>query len=44
MPLKFTQRKDSDVPSPSSTGKVNQDLVAIKNEMAKLAAGHDPEN
>ncbi|MPZ49526.1 MAG: hypothetical protein GEU75_09555 [Dehalococcoidia bacterium] len=39
MPLKFTQRKAEDVPTPSASGKVNQDLVNLKNEMSKLAAG-----
>src|SRR5689334_17196916 len=39
MPLKFAQRKAEEVPSASSTGKVNLDLLALKNEMAKLSAG-----
>jgi hypothetical protein len=39
MPLKFAQRRPQDVPSASSTGKVNQELLAIKNEMAKLGSG-----
>ncbi len=39
MPLKFTHRKQEEVPSPSSSGKVNQDLVALKDEMQKLPAG-----
>ncbi len=39
MPLKFTHRKQEEVPSPSSSGKVNEDLVALKDEMQKLPAG-----
>ena len=39
MPLQFTQRQPEEVPSASSTGKVNQDLLVIKNEMASLAPG-----
>ena len=39
MPLRITTRKEEDVPTPSSSGKINEDLVAIKNEMAKLAQG-----
>jgi hypothetical protein len=39
MPLKFTQRNAEEVPSAGSNGKINQDLVAIKNEMAKLGSG-----
>ena len=39
MPLKISQRKAGDVPTPSASGKVNQDLIALKNEMSKLASG-----
>jgi hypothetical protein len=39
MPLKFTQRKPEEVPTPSASGKVNQDLLNLKNEMSKLPAG-----
>ena len=39
MPLRITQRKEEDVPTPSSSGKINEDLVAIKNEMSRLASG-----
>jgi TusA-related sulfurtransferase len=39
MPLKITQRKAGDVPSASSSGKVNEDLVPLKIEMTKLATG-----
>lgn len=39
MPLKITQRKPEDVPSASATGKVNYDLIALKDEMRKLGSG-----
>jgi hypothetical protein len=39
MPLTFTQRKQEEVPSAGSNGKVNEDLLSIKNEMAKLGSG-----
>ena len=39
MPLKFTQRKAAEVPMPTASGKINQDLLDLKNEMSKLAAG-----
>ena len=39
MTLKFAQRAPEDVPSATSTGRVNQDLIAVKNEMAKLGSG-----
>src|SRR2546423_10064955 len=39
MPLKFTHRRPEEVPSATSTGRVNHDLIAIKNEMVKLASG-----
>ena len=39
MPLRFNQRKAGDVPVPSATGKVNEELIALKNEMGKLPAG-----
>ena len=39
MPLRFSQRKPEEVPTPSASGKVNQDLLNLKNEMSKLAAG-----
>ena len=39
MPLKFTQRSAAEVPTPSSSGKVNEDLVALKGEMSKLGSG-----
>ena len=39
MPLKFSHRKPDEVPSPNASGKINEELIAIKNEMAKLASG-----
>jgi len=39
MPLKITHKRENEVPTPTSTGKVNEDLVALKNEMQKLASG-----
>ena len=39
MPLKITHRKQEEVPSPGSSGKVNEDLMTVKGEMARLAPG-----
>ena len=39
MPLKITQRRQEEVPMPSASGKVNPDLLTLKNEMSKLASG-----
>ncbi len=39
MPLKFTHRSQDEVPSPSSNGKVNQNLMDIKDAMMKLPSG-----
>lgn len=39
MPLRIRQRKESEVPAPGSSGKINPDLQAIRNEMSKLASG-----
>ena len=39
MPLTITHRKEEEVPMPTSTGKVNEDIIAIKSEMTKLASG-----
>jgi TusA-related sulfurtransferase len=39
MPLRITHRREEEVPTPSSSGKINEDLMAIKNEMVKLASG-----
>ena len=37
MPLKFSHKRMDEVPTPNASGRINQDLVSIKNEMAKLA-------
>lgn len=39
MALKITHRNEQDVPMPSSSGAVNQDLHDLKVEMSKLANG-----
>lgn len=39
MPLEIRQGPESEVPKPGPTGKVNQDLLTVKNEMKKLASG-----
>ena len=39
MPLKISHRKAGEVPTPTSSNKVNEDLATIKNEMVKLATG-----
>ena len=39
MPIKITHRKADEVPMPSASGKVNEDFLILKNEMAKLADG-----
>ncbi len=39
MPLEITQRPESEVPKPGRTGKANEDLLTVKNEMKKLASG-----
>src|SRR5438046_3776269 len=39
MPLRFSQKKEEDVPRPGSSGKVNLDLLAIRDQMTKLASG-----
>jgi TusA-related sulfurtransferase len=39
MPLKIAQKKEEEVPTPGRTGKVNQELVALKDEMRKLSSG-----
>ncbi len=39
MPLKFTHREEADVPSPNAQGVVNENLLTVKTEMGKLAAG-----
>jgi hypothetical protein len=39
VPLKITHKSEDEVPTPTSSGKVNEDLSALKAEMQKLAAG-----
>src|SRR5688572_30249826 len=39
MPLKIAHRKEDEVPTPGGSGKVNPDLVVLKNEMSRLASG-----
>lgn len=39
MPLRIRHIKAEEAPKPTSTGKVNEDLHAMKSEMTKLAAG-----
>ena len=36
MPLKFSHKRMDEVPTPNASGRINQDLVSIKNEMSKL--------
>ncbi len=37
MPLKITHRKEEDVPTATKSGQVNEDLMAVKDAMQKLA-------
>jgi hypothetical protein len=37
MPLKIAHRKEQEVPTPSASGKTNDELHQLKMEMAKLA-------
>lgn len=39
MSLKFTQRKETEVPQPNRQGKINEDLHRIRNELSNLASG-----
>ena len=39
MPLKITQRKEDEVPTPGGSGRTNEDLLALKNEMSRLSSG-----
>ncbi len=39
MPLKIAQKPEGEVPTPGRAGKVNEDLVAIKEQMKKLGSG-----
>jgi hypothetical protein len=37
--MKISARRASDVPQPTAAGKVNEDMEALKAQMAKLPAG-----
>jgi hypothetical protein len=39
MPLRFKHVKQEEAPKPSSTGKANTELFAVKSEMLKLGKG-----
>jgi hypothetical protein len=39
MPLRIKHVKQEEAPKPSSTGKANTDLFAVKSEMLKLGKG-----
>ncbi len=39
MPLQISHKKQEEVPTPSSSGRVNEDLLTLKTEMSKLASG-----
>ena len=39
MPLKIRHIKQEEAPKPSSTGKANKELFAVKTEMLKLSKG-----
>jgi hypothetical protein len=39
MPLRIKQIKQEEAPKPSSTGKANTELFAVKSEMLKLGKG-----
>ncbi len=39
MAFKITQRSAADVPTPGRTGKVNEDLVTLKDQMKRLGPG-----
>ena len=39
MPLTITHKKEDEVPTPTSTGKVNEDFEALKSEMQKIGSG-----
>ena len=39
MPLRIKHIKQEEAPRPSSTGKANSDLFAVKSEMLKLEKG-----
>jgi hypothetical protein len=39
MSLKIAVRKESEVPRPTTSGRINQDLETLKERMAELPAG-----
>src|SRR5438045_2226959 len=39
MPLKFTQKRESDVPSPAQNGRINPELELMKVELSRLKPG-----
>ncbi len=39
MPLRITHKREDEVPTPGASGRVNQDLLALRTEMQKLASG-----
>ena len=39
MPLKISQRNENDVPTPSTAGKINEDVEHLKTAMRNLAPG-----
>src|SRR5260370_40557301 len=39
MPLRIRHVSEAEAPRPSSTGKANKDLFAVKSEMRKLGTG-----
>ncbi|HEY8767734.1 MAG TPA: hypothetical protein VIP09_10830 [Dehalococcoidia bacterium] len=39
MPLRIKHIRQEEAPKPSSTGKANKDLFAVKSEMLKLGKG-----
>lgn len=39
MPLRITHKPEGEVPKPGRTGRVNENLVALKAEMVKLGQG-----
>ncbi len=39
MPYQITQKREEEVPRPGKTGKVNEELAALKEEMTRLGSG-----
>ncbi len=39
MPLKITQKREEEVPRPGARGKINEELLHLKDEMKKIGAG-----